>query len=143
MKSHWGSGVQCDGNQSLYLGKGLRLRTGSGLYLKSGKNLYDISGTKEGAGFLSAIMKVLPALAKKVLPALDLGALTGVASEGASQVIKKIAGKRGNELYLQHGGQMYDMTNTTEGSGILGKLLGLPGGKVPVVGDIPLIGALF
>ena len=130
-------------NDTLYLGEGLRLRVGSGLYLKSGNNLYDISSTKEGAGFLSAIMKVLPALAKKVLPALGIGALTGVASEGASQVVKKIAGKGGKGLFLQHGGKMYDLTDTEEGSGLLGKLLGLPGGKVPGLGDIPLVGALF
>ena len=86
---------------------------------------------------------MLPVIAKKILPALGIGALTGAASEGASQVIKKISGKKGNGLYLQHGDQMYDLTETKEGDGLLGKLLGLPGGKVPVVGDIPLIGALF
>lgn len=30
-----------------------------------------------------------------------------------------------------------------EGSGILGNLLGLPNGKVPLLGDIPIVGALF
>ena len=29
------------------------------------------------------------------------------------------------------------------GNGLVGKLLGLPGGKVPGLGSIPLIGALF
>ena len=29
------------------------------------------------------------------------------------------------------------------GSGLIGKLLGLPGGKVPVLSSIPLVGALF
>ena len=29
------------------------------------------------------------------------------------------------------------------GSGLLGKLLGLPGGKIPVLSNIPLIGALL
>ena len=29
------------------------------------------------------------------------------------------------------------------GNGILGTLLGLPGGKIPVVSDIPLLGTLF
>lgn len=30
-----------------------------------------------------------------------------------------------------------------QGSGILGNLLRLPGGKVPLLGDIPLLGMLF
>jgi hypothetical protein len=30
-----------------------------------------------------------------------------------------------------------------EGSGILGKLLGMPDGKIPIVSDIPIIGALL
>jgi Domain of unknown function (DUF5679) len=29
------------------------------------------------------------------------------------------------------------------GEGILGSLLGLPGGKIPLLSDIPLLGALF
>ena len=29
------------------------------------------------------------------------------------------------------------------GNGLLGKLLGLPGGKVPGLGSIPILGALF
>ena len=53
-------------------GSGLKLRMGSGLYLKTenknGSNIYDISDEeKYGSGFLSAIMKVLPVLAKKGL----------------------------------------------------------------------------
>lgn len=29
------------------------------------------------------------------------------------------------------------------GQGILGNLLGLPGGKIPMLGDLPILGALF
>lgn len=30
-----------------------------------------------------------------------------------------------------------------QGEGILGNLLGAPGGKLPILGDIPILGALF
>ena len=33
--------------------------------------------------------------------------------------------------------------SSQEGSGLLGKLLHLPGDKVPLLGDIPLLGMLF
>lgn len=29
------------------------------------------------------------------------------------------------------------------GEGLLGKLFGAPGGKIPLLGDLPLVGALF
>ena len=151
-----GSGVKCEHinvNCPEIKGDGLFLRMGNGLYLKTdnksgGSNIYDISDEKTyGSGFLSAIVKILPQIAKKVLPALGIGALTGVASEGASQVVKKIAGRKGNGLYLGlksgKGVHLYDLTDTTEGSGLLGKLFKAPGGKIPILGDIPLIGALF
>jgi hypothetical protein len=34
-------------------------------------------------------------------------------------------------------------TSKRTGDGILGKLLGLPNGKVPILSDIPLIGSLI
>ena len=133
-----GSGM----SKSKTVGSGLRLRTGNGLYLKKGKNLYDITDEpKYGSGFLSGILKVLPMIAKKVLPALGLGALSGASSEGASQIIKKNAGRKGNGIYLQtEGGQIYDLTDTKEGAGLLSELTGANFGPLS---KIPLLGALF
>ena len=127
------------------VGNGLRMRTGAGLYLKMDNKLYDLTDEpKYGKGFFGAIMKLLPTIAKKILPALGLGAVTGLASEGASQVVKKIAERKGNGLYLHTKyGDMYDLTDTKAGDGLLGKLFGAPGGKIPILGDIPLLGALF
>ena len=122
------------------IGEGLRLRTGSGLYLKTDNKLYDISDTKEGSGFLSGILKVLPTIAKKVLPALGIGALTGASSEAATQIIKKISGKKGDGLFLKHGGKMYDLSETVEGSGLIRSLIGK---KIPLLSDLPIIGDLL
>ena len=146
-----GSGSGCassctNNGKYIKIGDGLKLRTGSGLYLKTGNKLYDLTDEpKYGKGFLATVMKVLPTLAKKILPALGLGAITGLASEGASQVVKKIAERKGNGLYIhsKKGGQIYDFTDTIEGQGLLGKLFKAPGGKIPILGDIPLLGALF
>lgn len=33
--------------------------------------------------------------------------------------------------------------SSQKGEGLLGKLFGAPGGKIPLLGDLPLIGALF
>ena len=38
---------------------------------------------------------------------------------------------------------MFVTQGVTRGRGVLGKALGLPNGKVPFLGDIPLIGGLF
>jgi hypothetical protein len=36
-----------------------------------------------------------------------------------------------------------EFQSSQKGEGILGNLLGLPGGKVPILSSLPLIGALF
>ena len=81
------------------------------------------------------------------MPALALGSLTGVASEGSSQIIKKIANRKGRGLYLGlkkgNGIELYDLSDTKEGSGLLGSILGLLGKKIPILNKIPLLGALF
>lgn len=33
--------------------------------------------------------------------------------------------------------------NEAQGSGLIGQALGMPGGKIPILGDIPLLGMLF
>ena len=108
---------------------------GNGLFLKRGKRIYDVSNIKQGAGIISAIMKIAPSILKP----LGIGALTGVASEGVSQIIKKIAGSgvnaRGTGLFLKKGKNIYNISSTKEGKGFLDFLK-----KIPIVG--PLIGML-
>jgi len=41
------------------------------------------------------------------------------------------------------GGRKSKFVNQQTGEGLLGKLLGAPGGKLPILGDIPLIGNLL
>ena len=136
---------------SLISGRGVKTTSsnvalrGNGLFLKRGKRLYDVSNIKQGtgaagseligAGIISAIMKIAPSILKP----LGIGALTGVASEGVSQIIKKIAGSgvnaRGTGLFLKKGKNIYNISSTKEGKGFLDFLK-----KIPIVG--PLIGML-
>jgi len=54
-----------------------------------------------------------------------------------------------NGRYRMHGQCIHCGTNKSKfvsrqhAEGILGNLFGLPGGKIPILSDIPLVGALF
>ena len=130
----------------------MKERKGNGLFLKHGKNIYDVSDVqvKDGAGIGSLISKFLP----KILPVLKglgkslLGGLAvGAASEGASQAIKAIAGKRGSGLYLKRGQNIYDITSIVEemsdgqtksAKGLL-SMLGIDTGSfknIPIIGTV-------
>ena len=50
-------------------------------------------------GFLPALAALIPFLTGTVLPALDVGALSGLASSGVQKLI-------GNGLYLKNGGSV-------------------------------------
>ena len=59
----------------------------------------------------------------------------------------KLVGTRNNRVGVMGvcdvcGGKKFRFVSQS-GSGLLGKLFGLPGGKIPVLGDVPLIGGLF
>ena len=42
---------------------------------------------------------------------------------------------KGKSMFVSRGGR--------RGDGLIGNVLGLPNGKIPILGDIPLIGGLF
>ena len=87
------------------------------MYMSHRGKVYDISDVKTGDGigtviakFLPKLMPVVKNLAKNVLGGLAIGA----ASEGASQAVKAIAGKKGGGLFLKKGGKVYDIIPIVE-----------------------------
>ena len=145
------SGKGLESERSDVDGAGLFLRTQpqtTRVFVKEGKSLYDVTNVKDGSGIGSVIASFLP----KVLPVLKnlgkslLGGLAvGAASEGASQIVKKIAGKKGSGIFLRRGGTIYDITDIAKkeynvtGSGLLSKIFGF---KSPVK-NIPILNLLI
>ena len=143
------SGKGLDGNDIDGAGLFLRAQPNTTrVFVKEGKSLYDVTDVKEGSGIRSVIASFLP----KVLPILNglgkslLGGLAvGAASEGASQIVKKIAGKKGSGIFLRRGGTIYDITDIVKkeynvsGSGLLSKIFGF---KSPVK-NIPILNLLI
>ena len=88
------------------------LETGKGLTIKMSKTQVRKNLKVEG-GFLGMLAglaaRALPFLATNVLPALGIGALTGVANAGVSKAL-------GNGLYLKKGGNT--MRVQTDGEGL-------------------------
>ena len=88
------------------------LETGKGLTIKMSKTQVRKNLKVEG-GFLGMLAglaaRALPFLAKSILPALGIGALTGVANAGVSKAL-------GNGLYLKKGGNT--MRVETDGKGL-------------------------
>ena len=96
--------------QTLRLQKALA--TGKGITIKMSKTQVRKNLKVEG-GFLGMLAglaaRALPFLAKSILPALGIGALTGVANAGVSKAL-------GNGLYLKKGGNT--MRVETDGKGL-------------------------
>ena len=46
---------------------------------------------------------------------------------------------KGKSTFISRDGR----TGSRRGDGLIGNVLGLPNGKIPILGDIPLIGGLF
>ena len=118
------------------------------VFVKEGKSLYDVTDVKDGSGigtlitsFLPKVLPILKGLGKSLLGGLAVGA----ASEGASQIVKKIAGKKGSGIFLRRGGKIYDITDIARktynvtGSGLLSKIFGF---KSPVK-NIPILNLLI
>ena len=88
------------------------LETGKGIKLKMSKTQVKKNLQVEG-GFLGMLAglaaRALPFLAKNILPALGIGALTGVANAGVSKAL-------GNGLYLKRGGNIARVE--TDGKGL-------------------------
>ena len=86
--------------------------TGKGITIKMSKTQVRKNLQVEG-GFLGMLAglaaRALPFLAKSILPALGIGALTGVANAGVSKAL-------GNGLYLKKGGKT--MRVETDGKGL-------------------------
>ena len=86
--------------------------TGKGITIKMSKTQVRKNLQVEG-GFLGMLAglaaRALPFLAKSILPALGIGALTGVANAGVSKAL-------GNGLYLKKGGNT--MRVETDGKGL-------------------------
>jgi len=129
-------------------GKGLELkpyRNGRGLELKpySGGNVSieltpeDVNAifNKKQGGFLS----LLASLAAGLLPSILGSGLSRKEMEAAKKLIFDVA-KQGNKKKAQ---TKLEQLALKHGSGLLGKLFKLPNGKVPVLGDIPLLNVLF
>ena len=87
-------------------------RNGKGILLKMSKKQIKHNIKVEG-GFLAALLgaaaKFLPTIAKTVLPALGVGALSGLGSVGVQKAF-------GKGLYLNKGGGVYKVQ--TDGSGL-------------------------
>jgi len=48
----------------------------------------------------------------------------------------------GIDQYGHHTSQFISR-NAAHGSGLIGQLLGMPGGKIPILSDLPMIGSIF
>ena len=98
-----------------------------GVTLRMSKSQVKYNMTIEG-GFLGALasiaMRAVPTIAKTVLPALGLGALSGLASSGVQKVV-------GNGLYLKKGGCVCQLE--TDGKGLY--LGPVSGSSFNTVGD--------
>ena len=131
-------------------GKGLELKPyGKGLELKPYKGgnvtveltpdeingLISTTRSKKTGGFLP----LLASLAASLLPTLLGNGLSKSDVNTAKDVILSVASQKGEKKAQQR----LDQMTQKYGSGLLGKLFGLPGNKVPVLGDIPLLNVLF
>lgn len=133
-------------------GKGLHLKPsrlahsrGKGLYLKPyrGGNVTieltpcevnSMLEPKEG-GFLP----ILASLAAGLLPTLLGSGLSSDEVDKAKKIITKV-GMEGGKKKAQ---EKLNQVTAKYGKGLLGKLFKLPGGKIPVLGDIPILNMLF
>ena len=129
-------------------GRGYRLKpypTGSGYQLKPyrGGNVTveltpnDINGlmTKKTGGFLS----LLASLAAGLLPTLLGNGLSKSKVATAKDIIHAVSSQKGKKKAQEK----LNLMTEKYGKGLLGKLFNLPGNKVPVLGDIPLLNVLF
>ena len=94
------------------------------------------------ATLLPKVLPVLKNLGRNLLGGLAIG----TATEGVSQAIKSIAGRKGSGLYLKRGGVIYDITDIVEemsdekiGKGLISNLFGF---KLRFE-DIPILGSLM
>lgn len=90
---------------------------------------------KTTGGFLG----VLASLAASLLPALLGSGLSRAEVATAKDVITSVGTQKGKKKAQEK----LDQMTKKYGSGLLGKLFKLPGGKVPLLGDIPLLNILF
>lgn len=122
-----------------YSGKGFRLKPYSGGDVSIVFTPKDINsfmmGDKKTGGFLP----ILASLAASLLPTL-LGSGLSKSDVDTARNIMLSTATQGSKTKAQQ-----NLNRITEkyGSGLFGKLFGLPGGKVPVLGDIPLLNILF
>lgn len=118
-------------------GKGFKLGPYTGGNVSIELTPQDINGLlhKKEGGFLG----MLASLAASLLPTL-LG--NGLSRDEVNKA-KEIIGSVAHEKSKKKAQERLDMIAKKYGSGLLGKLFGLPGGKVPVLGDIPLLNVLF
>jgi len=68
---------------------------------------------------------------KQKLPAHDI------------HVVKTANGKYRITGKCPNGHKVSQFISSRHGEGLLGNLLGMPGGKIPVLSDIPLLGSIF
>ena len=94
-----------------------------------------LSGNKKTGGFLP----VLASLAASLLPTLLGSSLSQSEINKAKDVILSTS-SQGSKKKAQ---ERLDQMTRKYGSRLLGKLFGLPGNKVLVLGDIPLLNVLF
>ena len=50
---------------------------------------------------------------------------------------------KGKSMFVSEDGRTGGRKSGRRGDGLFGNALGLPNGKIPILGDIPLIGGLF
>ena len=103
-----------------------------------------------GSGIFSAVLPALIAVAPAIGKTLGLATLAGAASEGASQIIKKISGqgtRGGSSMRIGKGspriGRPPPFIGSWEGRGKKKKGQGLLLGKHSPLNNIPIIGAIL
>ena len=136
------SGAIQGATQRATRGKGVK---GNGLYKTGGGDYMLKFGKKDIESILKAIsnLEQSGALYKGSLEN-SMKAIEGQKGGFIGTLLAGLAGTLLPALFSRKG--LYrtgDGISSHGGAGLLGKALNLPGGKVPFLGDIPLLGALF
>ena len=118
-------------------GKGFQLKPHTGGNVTIELTPCEINGLikKKNGGFLP----ILASIAASLLPTLLGNGLSRPQINDAKNIITRV----GRQTSKKKAQAELDKIAQKYGSGLLGKLFGLPGNKVPVLGDIPLLNVLF
>ena len=122
-----------------YSGKGFHLKPYQGGNVTVELTPEDINSMLSGSKNTGGFLPVLASLAASLLPPLLGSGLSSRDMDSAKDIILSTATQKSKTKAQQN----LDRMTKNYGSGLLGKLFGLPQGKVPVLRDIPLLNVLF